>query len=54
MKHIAPCENWETFGKEYNLQIMVFKVEIGSFCPKYAYSANLKKHMYLLRENHLC
>jgi hypothetical protein len=33
---------------------MCFKVEIGSVSSKQAYSAELKKHMYLSKENHLC
>jgi hypothetical protein len=32
---------------------MCFKVEIGCVCSKPAYSAELKKHMYLSLENHL-
>jgi hypothetical protein len=42
------------FEKEYFLEVMLFKVEYASFCSKYAYLAELKKHMYLSNENHLC
>jgi hypothetical protein len=31
---LFPCENWGNFWKEYFLQIIVFKVEKGSFCSK--------------------
>jgi hypothetical protein len=33
---------------------MLFKVEIGSVCSKLGYSAELKKHMYISKENHFC
>jgi hypothetical protein len=39
------------FGREYFLQIIVFKVEKGSFCCKQAYSAKLKKHMHISKQN---
>jgi hypothetical protein len=35
------------------MHLKLFKVEIGSICSKYAYSADLKKHMYLSEELHL-
>jgi hypothetical protein len=35
-------------------KIIVFKVEIGSFYSKQAYSAEVKKHIDLSKENHLC
>jgi hypothetical protein len=47
------CETWVRFWKEYFLQIIVFKVEKCSYCSKEAYSAKLKKHMYLLKETSL-
>jgi hypothetical protein len=48
------CENWVHFWKEYFLPISVFKVEKCSFCSNYTYLAELKKHMYLSKEDHLC
>jgi hypothetical protein len=35
------------------MQIIILKVEKGSFYSKKAYSAELKKHLYLSEENHL-
>jgi hypothetical protein len=40
------CENWASFWKEYCLPIRVFKGYKLTFCSKYAYSAEVKKHMY--------
>jgi hypothetical protein len=51
---LFPCEIWVSFWKEYFLQLRCFKVMIGSYCSKYAYSSELKKHMHLSKENHLC
>jgi hypothetical protein len=51
---LFPCENSVYLWKEYLRQIIIFKVEKGSFCSKKAYSAELKKHMYLSKENQLC
>jgi hypothetical protein len=48
------CEREVSFGKEYFLQIRVFQVEEGLCSSKYAYSAELKKHMYISREKQLC
>jgi hypothetical protein len=48
------CENWVRFWKKYFLQILVFIVEIGCVCSRKAYYAELKKHMYLYKGNHLC
>jgi hypothetical protein len=50
---LFPCENCVSFWKEYCLPIRVFKVEKHSIWSKWAYSANLKKHMYLSKEKHL-
>jgi hypothetical protein len=47
------CENCVSFSKEYFWQIIVFKVEKGSFNSKWAYPAKLKKHMYLSKQHHL-
>jgi hypothetical protein len=41
------------FGKEYFLQLRCLKLEIGTVYLKYGYSAELKKHMYFSKENHL-
>jgi hypothetical protein len=51
---VFSCENSGSFGKEYCLKITVLKVEIGSVCSKEECSAELKKHMYPSKENHLC
>jgi hypothetical protein len=51
---LIPYENWISAWKEYNLQIIVFKLEKGSFSSKWGYSAELKKLMYLSKGNHLC
>jgi hypothetical protein len=40
--------------KEYVPHITVFIVEIGSDGFKWGYSAELKKHIYLSKDNHLC
>jgi hypothetical protein len=49
-----PSENYVSFWKELILWHKCFKMEIGSICSKKVYSAELKKHMYLSKENHLC
>jgi hypothetical protein len=49
-----PCEKWGSFWKEYFLPRRCFKVLIGSLCFKLAYSAVLKKHMFLCKEHLLC
>jgi hypothetical protein len=36
------------------MQILVFKVESVSCFSKKTYSAELKKRMYVSKENHLC
>jgi hypothetical protein len=46
-------QNWVSFLKWYFLQLMFFKVEVSS-CSKYSYLDEMKKHMYLSKENHLC
>jgi hypothetical protein len=51
---LFPSENWFRFWKEYFLQLWCFKVDIGSVCYKLAYSAKLKKHKNLSKENHVC
>jgi hypothetical protein len=48
------CESWVSFWKECFLEDRVFRVEKFSFCSKYAYSAELKKSLYLSKESHLC
>jgi hypothetical protein len=50
------CAHWElnSFWKQYFQNIVAFKVEKGSFYSKWAYSAQLKKHMYLSKDNNLC
>jgi hypothetical protein len=47
---------WELsfFIKEYFLQLSSFKVEMADVCSKYDYWAELKKYMYLSKENYLC
>jgi hypothetical protein len=40
--------------EEYFLQLRGFKVEIACVGQKEAYSSQLKKHMYVSKENHLC
>jgi hypothetical protein len=43
-----------SFWKQHFLQLRYFKVEIGSVSSKLACSAELKKHMFHLKDNHLC
>jgi hypothetical protein len=47
------CENWVTFWKIYILQITVSKMEQTSCHSEQAYSTELKKCMYLLKETHV-
>jgi hypothetical protein len=47
---MVSCEKFINFRKEHFLQFRFFKVDITSFCSKYAYSAELKKHMYFSKE----
>jgi hypothetical protein len=42
------------FSMKYFLPVGSFKVEVGSFDYKWAYSGEIVKHMYLSRENHVC
>jgi hypothetical protein len=51
---LIPCESWGGFGKEYFLKLTYFNREKFSVFSKYAYSAEVKKHIYLSNENHLC
>jgi hypothetical protein len=55
-EHLALCfpVRIELFIKEYFLQLRSFKLEIGNVCSKEAFLAELKKYMYLSKENHLC
>jgi hypothetical protein len=41
------------FWKQHFLHLRCFKVEIGSVSSKLAYSAELKKHMFHSKDNHL-
>jgi hypothetical protein len=41
----------EVVLEKYFLQLRFFKVDVASLCSKWAYSAELKKHMYLSKEN---
>jgi hypothetical protein len=50
---LFPCEHWVNFWKEYLLKIIILNVEKGSVFSKEAYSAELKKHMNLSKENQL-
>jgi hypothetical protein len=47
---LHPDENAEGFWKEFFLPIIVFKMEKGLYCSKWAYSAHYKKHIYLSKE----
>ena len=49
---LLPCDQWVMFWKEYFLQHRWFKVERGSGYSKNLYSAQLKKHVYVLKEKH--
>jgi hypothetical protein len=51
--HIVSHENWVNFWQKSFLQMVVFKVQKGSFCSKYAYLAMLKKHMSFERKSSL-
>jgi hypothetical protein len=51
MEHTVPCENWVSFSKEYSQKLRVLKVDVGSVCSKLAYSADLKKHTCLSKDN---
>jgi hypothetical protein len=44
---LLPCDNRYRFQNEYFLELGYFKVEIGSVGSKEAYSAELKKYIYL-------
>jgi hypothetical protein len=52
LAHCTPLKIGRVF--ERNTSIRVFKVEIACLFSNLAYSAALKKHMYLSKENHLC
>jgi hypothetical protein len=47
------CENCVRFWKEYFLQFRFCKLEFGSLCSKQDYSVEVKKHVYLSKENHV-
>jgi hypothetical protein len=47
---LFPCENLLTFSMKYFLPVRGFKVDLGSFVSKGAYSAEMVKHMYLSRK----
>jgi hypothetical protein len=50
---LIPYENWFKLGKEYCLQITIFRVEKGNFCSKQAYTTAMMPQKYLSKENHL-
>jgi hypothetical protein len=50
---VFQCENWVSFSEYYFMQIKILMVEKGSFCSKVYYSAELKKRIYLYKENPL-
>jgi hypothetical protein len=50
---LFPCEDWLMFSQKCFLQLRCFKVEVGSVCSKWAYSAKMMKHMYHCKENHV-
>jgi hypothetical protein len=52
LEHMV-CKTLFSFWKEYFLQSICFKVEIGSFFSKVAYSTDLKKRMDLSKVNQL-
>jgi hypothetical protein len=43
------CDNWVNFWKEYFLLHRFSKVELGSLCSRYAFSADFMKHISLGR-----
>jgi hypothetical protein len=47
---LFPCENWDSFGKEYFLKLTGFMVDICSVCSKLTFSDELKKEMYFSKE----
>ena len=51
---LFPSVNCISFWKGYFLQLRWFKVEIGAHFCTLAYSAELKKHMYVSRQNNIC
>jgi hypothetical protein len=54
IQHIVSLGELGLFLQEYFLQFRCFKVHKGSFSSKQAYSAKVKKHTYLSKENHVC
>jgi hypothetical protein len=50
---LFPCENHVSCWKEYFLKIIVFQVKKGSLCSKWAYSVELKRHLYIYEETQL-
>jgi hypothetical protein len=51
---LLSTENDVSFGMECILPPQCVYLEIGSVYSKKAYSGELKKHMYLSKENHAC
>ena len=51
---LIPCEYGVRFSIQCFLLPNYFEMEIVAPCSKYRFSAELKKPMYLSKENHLC